>query len=196
MIFLYVIIFIIAILLLIPFLRIHIVVEYFDELKLFIKILGIKFKIFPQKGINKGKKSNNKKRKSNVKTKNNNSKLIGKYKGVKGFISMIKDFSSIGYKTLCEIFSKMEIKSLHLQIIVASDDSARTAILYGQVCSTIYPFVNMLTSSKNCSDLNIDIHPDFNNPDSKVKFSVHLYSKVFNIINSIRFFMKEYSKLK
>ncbi len=193
MIFLYFFLFLLIVLLLIPLFRLHVIIEYYEEFILYIKIFGIKFKVFPNPKTIKIKKNNNKENKIKVKS---NNKLKSKYNGFNGFISMVKDIYKIGFKSIRIIFQKIEIQSLRLNVSLVGDDSAHTALLYGQACSLIYPLISILVSNKDCSDLIVDIHPDFTGSKNNVRFHLHLYSRLFDIINSIRLLMQEYSNIK
>ena len=68
-------------------------------------------------------------------------------------------------KELCVKFVKLlkhiRFKKLDFNLIVASDDAAKTAIRYGKVCSVVYSICGMLGSAKRFNAKKIKVSTDF-----------------------------------
>ena len=96
------------------------------------------------------------------------------------------------------LIKKVIVKKFRLNIIVASDDAAQTALLYGGVCSVLYPVVGFLETVMDFKEDNMKIVCDYESaqPDldfyAEIKIRViHLLIAVFKIIPEITKFLKE-----
>lgn len=123
---------------------------------------------------------------------------IIKHLGFKGTVDFL--FSpEIGFwRRVRYLIKKIVIKKFRLNVTVASDDAAETALLYGGVCGVLYPVVGFLETVMDFKEDNMKIVCDYDTaqPDldffAEIKIRViHLLIAVFKIIPEITKILKE-----
>ncbi len=110
------------------------------------------------------------------------SKEIHKAEGLSGFLKILKDFTIIAKNTIAYLIKHIKVKKLDLDIKVSQEDSAQTAIKYGQACSIVYPAISLLFKSKIYKPYKIKISPDFNEKKSSVLFHTRFKIRIIYIL--------------
>lgn len=116
--------------------------------------------------------------KSKVKTKNKKSKKdkppkkenaavkwfkkTFKERGIKGVINVLKEFARLAMTFLKPIFKHIRLRRIDLDVTVAYEDAADTAVNYGYICSGVYPALSVLLRVMRCGGYSVNIRPDFN----------------------------------
>ena len=115
--------------------------------------------------------------------------FTGAVKEVFGLLSAV--FSRIG-----KMLRHLKIKRFVLDILVASDEAAYTAISYGAVCSMVYPVLTLLSTAAGVKLKNVSITADFNltNPDFKLSADISI-PLIFLLVSAFGIF-KEYNNFK
>ncbi len=164
-------------------LRIKIVIKYTDELVLYIKVLFVKIKLVPKKEkkikpsdytkkklLKRQKKEEEKEQKKLAKkAKRDEEKAEEKNHPEKkkekppilDTIRMIKLLLAVFLK---RFFGHLRIDLARLNITVASEDAAKTALLYGYLCQGVAYIVELLdrfTNLKKGRNAEISVAPDF-----------------------------------
>lgn len=150
-------------------------VKYSDNISLIVKYLFLKFPI-DLNGEKKPEKKS-KKAKSNLKqnpepTKNKPTpkkenaavkwlKDTFKERGLKGLLNVFTEIAKLAGTFLKPIFRNIVIKKLDLNVTVAFEDAAQTAINYGYFCSGIYPALAVLLRIMKYKDYSVNIATDF-----------------------------------
>lgn len=80
---------------------------------------------------------------------------------------------------------KFEIEELLLDIKVATDNAADTAMAYGKMNAIIYPIVGILHGNDKIKNANIRIEPDFNSNTPEYKAYTEITTRVFYLIKCI-----------
>ncbi len=92
-----------------------------------------------------------------------------------GFSDSVRAFFRL-FRTILQknawILKRIRFRDLRLIWDVCGSDAAQTAILYGVVCSAVYPVIELLFSIIDCKAKNIDISADFNHSKNKINFSL------------------------
>lgn len=148
---------------------------YRDSFSVSVKYGGIKvFDNSKPKKESKAQKTESKKEEISKKPKKENliSKLFkekGKIEGIKFCFSFIK----IAFSKIIWVIRKIKIKKLCLEVSVASDNAASTAIGYGAVCAAVYPTLNLINQNTEIGIKEINIYTDFDklSPEIKISFS-------------------------
>ena len=156
-----------------------------NELTAKVRYLFINYKIFPQPQKAEVQVSEEDK-KEKAKADDTKSKIKGiiEQKGLSGFLSIIKDFASIATGTAKKLFFHMIIDNISTDIAVADEDAAQTAILYGYVCAVVYPSMGLLVNGMKCRKYHINIVPDFQSKESRIRFEVKSHIKLLFIVSS------------
>ena len=120
------------------------------------------------------KKGGEKKKKPNAAVK----WLKGLYRrgGVEAITEAFKRLASLAGNVLKPVFRHLRIRRLDINIIVASEDAADTAINYGRLCAGVYPALTVLLSVMKYDDYSVNIRPDFDKkalePDISAEISL------------------------
>lgn len=110
-----------------------------------------------------------KKKKSSLKKKEQTSNkgltdVLKQYAANKNNKELIIEIFSI-FKELCIKFYKLlkhtRFKRLEVDLKISSDDAAKTAIIYGNVCSVVYSLVALLKSACDFDHKKIKVSADF-----------------------------------
>ena len=148
--------------------------EYKDQLSLWIKVAFVKVQLIPQKPKKKKKKPKKKKvkekKQEQITEKQENALLkFVKEKGISGVINILKQISKLATDTLKDLFKRITVTEFTLNVQVAGEDAADTAIKYGYCCSVIFPAVSAILSVVKYKERNVKIVPDFSdNPETKI----------------------------
>ncbi|MGN1138035.1 MAG: DUF2953 domain-containing protein [Ruminococcus sp.] len=169
---LYIILSILLCLFLLTLFNVYIYAEYKDELSVWIKIAFFKLQLIPQKPKKKKKKHKKKKvqeKKKEPEKQENVLKNFIKEKGLSGIINILKQIATLATETLKDLFKRVTLVSLRLNIQIAGEDAADTAIKYGYCCSVIFPAVSAILSVVKYKERNVQVVPDFSdNPETKI----------------------------
>ena len=182
---LYIILFIIAgivLLLSIP-VGINLVLE--DELRVYLRVLFLKFKLYPskKKKFNQRKHEKKKKKKESAK-----SSVLKERDEIKSKPTLLENISTITeiVRTFFKHFSKhLHVKLTKIHIKIATPDAAETAILYGAVSGAVACLVELIDSITNLGRIkqsSIAVEPDFLSEKSSARLNISLYINSFGAI--------------
>ena len=183
----------IVLLLLIP-ISVHI--KYDGDFFVKLKIAGIKaFEAEPKEEIKEPSSDTE----SNKKAKKQTEKAFDKLKKKHGFAGAVKEifvFLKAVLERLKDELKHIAIRKLCLDIKVASENAASTAIEYGAVCAAVYPVLAFLDGILNIKMKSINVTSDFNSDKSNFTFSVIIRSRIFFLIIMAFGVFSEYNKFK
>lgn len=139
------------------------------------------------------KKSDKKtKKKSEKKEENAAVKWIKdtfKESGLGGLLNAFKEIAKLAGTFLKPIFKHIRIKNLDLNVTVAFEDAADTAVNYGYFCSGIYPALAILLRIMKYDDYSVNIVPDFDKKkpefDVFVNLSILPWFVVFGAVHAL-----------
>lgn len=117
----------------------------------------------------------------------------------KGFINTVKyfaDISGIILKRVLKLLKRFKFKKFKLNLTVASDDAANTAIEYGAVCSAVYPVIALLETQISLKSKKVSINADFDKTKPEFDFSVSITAKLINFIIAFIAVIFEFLKLQ
>ena len=97
-----------------------------------------------------------------------------KSKGLGGIIELLKELAEIVTTTVKKITSHLVIYKMDLELAIASEDAAQTAMNYGYACSAVFPLVSVIEQNvKKCRHRE-NIYPVFTRTDTQVYFVMKL----------------------
>lgn len=170
-------------------------VDYDKELTFTIKYLG--FTLLDSEEEDKESKKVLKKVQSTaLPTDKESIKSTYKQKGITGTIKYYGDVLLLILKRLRWIIRFVKIRKFVFDLSIASDNAADTAIEYGEVCCVIYPIISFIQTNTNFKFKtdNINISPDFDSTDSKLKASVLVKAKLIICLIAIAGLLWDYTK--
>lgn len=126
----------------------------------------------PEKSARKRKKQMSPEKKENAALKW--IKTTFNEKGLKGLLSAFKEIARLTGTFLKPVFSHIRIKMLDVNVTVASENAADTAVNYGYFCAGMYPALGVILRAVKFDDYNVVIVPDFNKKKSEFDVSAVL----------------------
>lgn len=206
-------------------LRATVTLEYRDEVSITLQVLFIKIKLLPKKKkrvnykkftpkklrrllAKKHKKELKKWNKSQAKKlkKAQKKQKLKEAEQKGGKVQNKRSLSeSIGLiKALLEVIPArllhhLTVKLARLNIVVASNDAAKTALMYGAVSQTvayIVAFLDQMTHLKYAPEPEVSVSADFlaEKPTADIKLSISL--RVWHLFDLLILAVKEYVKIK
>ena len=188
---LYIILGILLFLFLICLIRVQVFLLYTQDVHLTLKVLFYKKALVPSEKKDGHKKKKEKKEKKQEpeepkeKKKDKKEKKPGYLgrlkakKGLSGIVSLFVEIAKLAGGLLKGLFSHIVIKRLNVGIALNSGDAASTAIMYGKLCSAVYPAVNVITAVTVCKDYQVTLEPIFDDDrDTEIYADVHAYIRV------------------
>lgn len=169
------------------------------ELRLAVKYAGITvFNTQKQKKPKKHREKQQKEDSGNTKSKKKDSFLKKKYKelGLSGAAKYFSEIIKLLFDSVGKLLKKLKFDRFYLELDVASDNAADTAVEYGAVCSAVYPVAALLESTLNFDFKYIAVRADFEHTSSELKISFRVTTRVIYavIIAAAAFF--KYLKIK
>ncbi len=82
-----------------------------------------------------------------------------------------------------KLIGKIRFKNFSLDLTVASEDAAKTAILYGEICSVVYPVLSMLSSCLHFFLKSISVRTDFTSDEIKIKLSSVIKIRICSLLS-------------
>ena len=123
---------------------------------------------------------------------------ILKHLGFKGTVNLLFSEEIGFFSRLKYILKKLIVSQFKLNISVSGDDAAQTALLYGGVCSVLYPAVAFLESFITFKEDELKILCDYEKDKSELHLFieakirvVYLLIAVFKLIPVIKTILKE-----
>ena len=184
------------------FCNIKFIVTFENEMSVCIKYLFFKFnmkksskeeenvnnKTDKKEKINKETNSQKEKNKKNKNKNKSNSKdkikKIISEKGLSGFLKIIKNLLKILKNLSIYLLKRIYVVKFYLEVKVSQEDSAQTAIKYGQACAVLYPAMNFIFNNLKVKNRNVKIYPDFNSEKSSVYFSAIFKIRLIYILKA------------
>lgn len=185
-------------------LRLKLVIEYTDELILYAKVLFIKIRIIPKKekpvrvsdytpkkilkrqkkeAEKEKKRLDKKKAKKAQKSERSDTEKKKEKMPILDIIRLVRVLLSIFLK---RFFGHLRIDLARLNIIIGSEDAAKTAITYGYVCQSTAYLVEILdnfTNLKKTKNTEISVTTDFLAQSSVIDLHIALSITIWQIFD-------------
>ncbi len=166
-------------------------VGYDDKENVFrvtLNYLWITYVIAPEEETKRYKKKQKKKSGEKApKEKGKKKTSVLKEKGISAFLEDFKSIIKGVWTLLVNVLRRAVLEKLRINLNVAGEDAADTAIIYGYANAVIYPIVSAFTENvKDYKDLDVQITPDFSDDaQATVVFELELKIKPAKLIGAI-----------
>lgn len=196
MIALYIILGIILLISLLLISRVKLIINFDNNLKVYLRFLFIKFNLFPEPS--KLPKLRRKKRKKVATSSEQSSSSDNTQK--KNDDSVVKKLWSIRevlLHTIEKFLGKVHFKFIRLNVVVGCENAASTALLYGAASQGVAYLIETLDNISNV-DISkrseISVRSDFISQKSELSGKIELYISVVHIIYVAIHFLKKFIK--
>ncbi len=188
---------IVAIILILLFLPLTIDLAYEGDLFIKLKYLGITVFDDQKSEEKERKKAAKQKKKSEKETppKDNFFKRSYKKRGLLGTIKYCCSITRIVVQNIPGIVKRFKFRRFEVDLTVASEDAADTAIRYGEFCAVVYPVISLLQSVTDLKPHQINISADFDKTETEFKGKVLAKAAVIYWIIIVTAILKEIDKL-
>ena len=99
-----------------------------------------------------------------------------------GTVAFLQRMAKLAVQAANRARKAVTVDRLSLELLVAADDAADTAVRYGQVCSAVYPAVAALEQAVRVRKRHLRVEPNFLLEQSGVRFEVRVHVTVFRLI--------------
>ena len=171
------------------FSKVKVFLAFHGQLEYFVSFLG--FKVFSSEIKDKNTQKTDGK-KAEKKKKDNFFKRLQKKRGFTGAVKELADFALKALKKLMRLLKHFSFRKIFLDVTVATESAADTAIEYGAVCSAVYPLATIFNSIADVKFRKIDISADFNSANPEVKFEFEVGTSFFYLLIFAFSIFKEY----
>lgn len=172
------------------YINVKLVVGYDDKENVFrvtLRYLFINYVIAPEEETKKYKKKQKNKSEKAPKVQEKKKTSAIKEKGISAFLEDLKDIVKGVWTLLVNVLRRAILKELRINLNVAGEDAADTAIIYGYANAVIYPIVSAFTENvKKYEKLDVQITPDFSDDaQPSVVFYMELRIKPAKLIGAV-----------
>ncbi len=154
----------------------HLIFSYEENLKIKMKILGIKIKIFEKNKSETGKHATEKKQ------KNQNPKKSEKKRSLTENLQMASRLLKTSKDALTEIFEKITIEDLTFKLKITGQDAAAVAVNYGHASTAVYCIFSIINSIKRPKEYEVLVTPDFLSQKSQIELNLDLSARLFYLM--------------
>ena len=178
-------------------LRVRLVINFDDDLCVYLRFLFFKYRIYPEKP----KKANSKRKKSK-KSKNTKAEASTKSEEPKKedtVVSKLWAIRKVLLTTIEKFLGKVHFKFVKLNAVVGCENAAATALLYGAVSQGVAYLIEVLDNISNV-DISkrseISVKSDFVSQKSSLDGKIVLYISVVHLLYVLAEFLKKMLKSK
>lgn len=187
MIVLYIAAILVVLLLILIFMPVSIVTDYGEDFQFSVRVLGIK--VAPRKAKKRvGEKEDAKPKRSFLKSR---IERDGISETIKKGAAFVKDTLT----HLKKLLPHIKVRDLQISISVSGTDAALTAIEYGAVCATFYPFMRWLYSVLDIKAKQIDVISSFEKKESYITCHAKVSASFIWLLLAAYGVYTEYKKL-
>ncbi|MBP3415369.1 MAG: DUF2953 domain-containing protein [Clostridia bacterium] len=167
--------------------------EYDGELKVCVRVLFIPFRVYPKEEFENNKivrfikrfavknkdplkPTDSANKPAKKKQENSFTKLVGQH-GFSGAVALLVDTARLAVGSFGRVLKNITVDRFDLDVTIADEDAAETALSYGKWCAVIYPAASLVLRSVRRYKKNINVNPDFTAQQStfKADVKIHLY---------------------
>ena len=193
---LWIILGILALLLLLLWVRVVVTVHYNEEILLSIRWLFIKLQLIPKKKPKKEKKKKEEKPKeekpkseivAEPKKKKHKDNIFVRFyhnQGFDGVVQLIKDAAAALGGMFRRGTKAFALEDLRVHLQVGSYDASETAIKYGRTCAVVYPAMGTIVSKVRVKKHEVSVTPDFMEGKHDASFHVVLSVRPLLLIHA------------
>lgn len=159
---------------------------FYGELKVKLRYLFFSYTLYPRP-LKREEKSKRRAEKKAEKDKEKQKELshaeeLLKSEGVAAVVSYYAQIARLMKAAAAKLIRAITVDRLKLDVVVATDDAAETAIDYGRVCAVVYPAQALLESMTRVRRRFIAITPDFMGQKGRVSGEIRIHALPLRIL--------------
>ncbi len=120
-------------------------------------------------------------------------KKIYKEKGFAGSVKYFAEVLGLLLKKLWWVVKRFKFRRFKMDLIIATDDAANTAIEYGGICCAVYPVISLLESMADFKSKELNISADFDKTKPEFCASISVTTRlIFWLIAAVSALIEYY----
>ena len=108
-------------------------------------------------------------------------KELLKQDDVEGTLHFLSGVARLAGRTVGRLLRSITVTDLHLQMLIATGDPADTAQRYGQVCSVLYPTLELIGHKVRVRRRSLRVEPNFLLEQSCARFDIRVRVSVWRL---------------
>lgn len=108
-------------------------------------------------------------------------KELLKQDDVEGTLHFLSGVARLAGRTVGRLLRSITVTDLHLQMLIATGDPADTAQRYGQVCSVLYPSLELIGQTVRIRRRSLRVEPNFLLEQSCARFDIRVRVSVWRL---------------
>ena len=108
-------------------------------------------------------------------------KALLKQDDVEGTLHFLGGVARLAGRTVGRLLRAITVTDLHLQMLIATGDPADTAQRYGQVCSLLYPSLELIGQTVRIRRRSLRVEPNFLLEQSRARFDIRVRISVWRL---------------
>ena len=157
-----------------------------EELSLRIRYLFFRFTVLPAKEKPEPERKKKAEKKKPAETSGEEKKPdlreILKKKGVDGLLTILREAAALAVSVFKKFLSHVKVLQFDLDVAVATEDAAETALWYGRVCAVVYPAVSALMQACGCRRFGVSVFPDFDRKKAEARLTLRVRIALFFLL--------------
>ena len=178
--------------------RVKLIVNFDDDLKVYLRFLFIKFNLFPE-ASKFPKFKRKKKKKGNALSSPPANDGNAQKKKDRSIVTRLWTIRQVLLQTIEKFLGKVHFKFVRLNVVVGCENATSTALLYGAASQGVAYVIEVLDNISNV-DISkrseISVRSDFISQKSELNGKIELYISVVHMIYVIIHFLKKFIKSK
>lgn len=157
-------------------------ITYDGALTARIRVWGVSVPLYPRPPKAEAAPAGKKRRaKADKPSKWEELKELLKQDDVEGTLHFLSGVARLAGRTVGRLLRSITVTNLHLQMLIATGDPADTARLYGQVCSVLYPTLELIGQKVRVRRRSLRVEPNFLLEQSHARFDIRLRISVWRL---------------
>lgn len=182
-----------AFILLLLLLPLHVRFSYKESPAVFLRILFIKLRVFPQdekkaqkkeeKKARKEQKHGRGKEKGQAQEKSRNPlALLYQQEGLSGFLHILSSFAKTSKEIAGRLAKRVQITVYEVSVLIAGGDSAAIAVNYGRVSAAVFSASAILLKHAEKAHAHVEVTPDFLGEKSRIACEIAIKVKIIWLV--------------
>ncbi len=192
---------VVFLILLVLFVPVYARVAYDGELRVRVRVLGIPITLLPVEDAPKKDEPQKQEQASKSKpskVRELKSTLTSAFRedGIGATLGYLGELARLAGKAVGDVLHSMTVDMLRLDLLIAAADAQSAAVLYGQVCSVVYPALTAIETKLKIHRRAIRIEPNFLSEKSDVYMDVRLHIWVYRLVGVALALLMRYWTMK
>lgn len=156
-------------------------IVYDGTLVAYLRVWGVRIPLLPREAEEDDRKPTGKRRTTDKPSKWQELKTLLKQDDIEGTLHFVGGVVRLAGRTIGRLLRSVTVTNLHLQMLIATGDPADTAQRYGQICSILYPSLELIGQTMHIRRRHLRVEPNFLLERSCARFDIRFRVSVWRL---------------